>query len=223
MSNLGWSIQIVDKGKFEKDLLICIKNHFRDVLIKASPLIKQEMRPLIFEGIEGTLEYQSLCAPFGSLRKHLGLENPKYAMDLIIDEIASDIELTTKVNLTANNQLSGGLYIKWLRSGYPHLLSHTEAWYTSLPSGHDINWLYWLLEKGDSIIITDWHFVNAVANGISAPTSRAGGLMFKGGKWRVPSAFSGTAQNNFLTRAFQVSYIQNKILNMIYRIVGSYL
>jgi hypothetical protein len=30
-----------------------------------------------------------------------------------------------------------------------------------------------------------------------------GGVMDKGGSWRVPPAYSGTADDNFITRAFE--------------------
>jgi hypothetical protein len=69
--------------------------------------------------------------------------------------------------------------------------------------GGDVTWLSWLLEKGTQVVIGDfWVFPDP--EGIT----RAGSVMQKVSQkhpegFRVDSSFSGTPQDNFVTRALQ--------------------
>ncbi len=58
-----------------------------------------------------------------------------------------------------------------------------------------LDWLDWLLTKGDATIITGYHYVP------STDGRSGGGTMSVGSVWRVPPEFSGTDENNFITRA----------------------
>ena len=62
--------------------------------------------------------------------------------------------------------------------------------------GTRLEWLNWLLQEGDKIIIYGYHYRTG-DNGRSG-----GGTMVKRGVFRVPPEFSGTIDDNFITRAF---------------------
>lgn len=62
--------------------------------------------------------------------------------------------------------------------------------------GVEINWLNWLLNMGDSVVVIGWKF-NPGYLGRSG-----GGNMIEGGSFRVPPRYSGVEGNNFVTRAF---------------------
>ena len=60
----------------------------------------------------------------------------------------------------------------------------------------DLHWLQWLLERGDEIIVAGYEF------GGNSGRGRSGlGYMTTGGSFRVPPQFSGTKDNNFISRA----------------------
>ena len=58
--------------------------------------------------------------------------------------------------------------------------------------------LKWLLTLGDKIIITEFEVEYKDGSGRSGLAS-----MSEGGTFRVNPSFSGTEENNFITRAFQ--------------------
>lgn len=100
---------------------------------------------------------------------------------------------------------SGGIDINFQPSTFMNLLS--------LPTGHtvyeggDLHWMQWLLERGDSMIIVNYHYYPESGMGRSGQ-----GYMKKTGMFRVPPQFSGTLNNNFVTRAL-VGPEQQKELN----------
>lgn len=61
--------------------------------------------------------------------------------------------------------------------------------------GSQLYWTDWLLRRGDEIIIHDYHVVFEEREG------RTGyAIMGKGGNWKVPAKYSGTINDNFITR-----------------------
>jgi predicted ribosome-associated RNA-binding protein Tma20 len=62
-----------------------------------------------------------------------------------------------------------------------------------------IPWLYWLLTAGDAVVVTQYHVDYGSYN-----ASRSGGAIMKpGGVFKVDSEFSGTVDDNFITRAIK--------------------
>ena len=89
---------------------------------------------------------------------------------------------------------NGGLYIYFQPSSFSNLLN--------LPEGHviyekgDLHWLQWLLERGDEIIVAGYSY------DAQSGLGRSGlGYMSQGGAFRVPPQFSGTSDDNFITRS----------------------
>ena len=126
---------------------------------------------------------------------------------MIVDSIQDSVMGAVSVDFkTVNNTLSkGGLSINFQPATFANLLS--------LPTGHtvyeggDLHWLQWLLERGDSMIVVDYHYYPASGMGRSGK-----GYMKKTGMFRVPPQFSGTSNNNFVTRAL-VGPAQEKEIN----------
>lgn len=72
-------------------------------------------------------------------------------------------------------------------------------------------WLDWLITQGNRTIITGYEYVP------SSDGRSGGGTMVAGGVWRVPPEFSGTTDNNFITRAlsgrqYEISRIMEGLL-----------
>ena len=66
--------------------------------------------------------------------------------------------------------------------------------------GYSLPWLQWLVFYGNIPIIDDYQVV--MVNTRASRTGRA--IMRKsGGSWRVPSEFSGTMADNWITRAIE--------------------
>ena len=73
----------------------------------------------------------------------------------------------------------------------------------------NLKWLDWLLFEGDRIIVGTFHF-----EGSSKGRSELG-TMKTGGSFRVPPYYSGTANSNFVTRAFSDTQFQSEMQNII--------
>lgn len=102
----------------------------------------------------------------------------------------------------------GGVYIYFQPNSFSNLLN--------LPDGHviygkgDLHWLQWLLERGDEIIVAGYQFEANSGRGRSGL-----GYMAVGGSFRVPPQFSGTRDNNFVSRALIGSTQEKKIYEIL--------
>lgn len=90
--------------------------------------------------------------------------------------------------------LRGGVDVSFQPSNFQNLLSLSSG-HTTILNG-DLHWLNWLLTFGDTVIVTGYDYNAETGIGRSGL-----GNMQEGGSWRVPPEFSGTLQNNFVTRA----------------------
>lgn len=94
-----------------------------------------------------------------------------------------------------DSKLNGGFEVYFQPKDFANLLN--------LYQGHvkydstDLHWLNWLLTRGDSVIITNYQYNPQTGIGRSNL-----GNMVSRGSFRVPPEFSGTVDDNFVTRAF---------------------
>ena len=116
--------------------------------------------------------------------------------------------ISCKIQLFDNNLKSGGVFIYFQPSDFINLLS--------LPEGHvaygfgDLHWLQWLLERGDQIIVSGYSY-----NAKSGLGRSRLGYMEEGGAFRVPPQFSGTKDNNFISRALIGKSQERAIANIL--------
>jgi len=168
-------------------------------LRRAAVQIKGSIKPIIESALASSPEIQSLSG--GVLQAEFGLEsNPA---NQIISAVSSSIDV--RVDKVTSN-LNGGITLTIQPSDFSNLLSLPAA---SQPiDGGSIPWLEWLLTAGDSIIIANF----GVEFGDHGRTGKAR-MSKKFSPYKVNSAFSGTADNNFITRAIgrNMSKIQDVI------------
>lgn len=128
----------------------------------------------------------SLAGQFGIAGNVGGIVNA------IVSSIANSI--TVKF-IKFNNNLKGGLEFYIQPDNFSNLLGIPEG--HVFYSGGDLHWLNWLLIRGDQIIISNYQYNPSTGLGRSGL-----GNMIGGNSFRVPPAFAGTKNNNFITRAF---------------------
>ena len=131
---------------------------------------------------------------FGSLNSQFGL--PVGTATSAVEQIVFAVLQSLRVEFRPiNSRLKGLVEFLFQPSDFMNLLGLTEGHITS-EKGADLHWLDWLLVQGDKTIVVGYTYV-------PAPVGRSGGgEMNIGGLWRVPPEFSGTRDNNFVTRAF---------------------
>lgn len=182
----------------EKILNDEIAEHMEQVVFRISSTITQLSSVLIDGALRSEPEYISLLS--GELRAHFGLEEPGFVVNRIILAIVDNIQVRYVPPFE--------MVVEILSDDVFSILDNAGASYTS--NGSVIPWLEWLLTQGDSVIISSYHI------DFSKPreSSRTGSaIMLPRGSWRVPSEFSGTIEDNWITRAI------NKVSGNILRVI----
>lgn len=147
-----------------------------------------------------------------SLAGNFGI--PPERVSSAVDSIISAVESSISVNFVpfSKNLQSGGLEINFQPQTFENLLNLSDGHVKYI--GGDLHWLNWLLNAGDTIIVVNYQYNPETGLGRSGL-----GNMIPGGSFRVPPQFSGTSNNNFITRALIGSEQENEIANLFREIL----
>lgn len=175
-------------------------------LNEARPKILSQLSPVISSALENSPEIQSLAS--GTLRADFGLtSNPS---SQIITSILNTLSVQIQKVKTNGSNITGGLFITLQPQDYSNLLSLPVA--SQSIQGGSLPWLKWLLTLGDTIIIANF----GVEYG---PYGRSGSgkMTSQSRPFKVNSAFSGTIDDNFISRAIErnISNIKNAIIKAL--------
>lgn len=182
-------------AKVDRKIKEGIRDYLNDTWPKKLNTIKDVARKHIFNSILAQPEYQSITS--GQLRTELGLVDGGYRLYFIIDEWLRKVEVNFSKFRIGGAGLTGGIKIYAIKSDYTDILSKSESIFTT-EKGEDLPWLKWLLLDGGSVIIADYSVKFKQGTGRTG-----GGTMKQTGSWSVPSQFSGTLGDNFITRAIE--------------------
>lgn len=188
-------IQIEGEKSIEKKIIQALAGEVDKMLKKAAGPIKMRLRFAVLERIKAAPEYKSLFG--GRLQAEFGIRNPQQKIEAILTTWIKSINVTLITTKKRTDKFVGGLSIQMIRGDFRDVIDLPEAKVVTA-KGEVLPWLEWLLTYGDKIIIRDYTF------SANNSRSRSGlGVMMhsKGKNWRVPPEFSGTINNNFVTRA----------------------
>ena len=175
---------------------------------------REQIVNVVNETIKQSPEVQSLNK--SKVRGELGLKPSMVTK--AINEIAKSVSETTEVVVKkfkkSGAKITGGITVNIQPAGLRNILSLSSGELTYKSSTYktsvELDWLEWLLKKGDSIIVGKFDFVVESGRGRSCQ-----GRMKKSvGGWRVPPSISGTIEDNFITRAFD-KQVQARINSII--------
>lgn len=189
---------------FEKALYNEVRKHINQAMHNAVFDIGDEIGDFFEKKFKESKYYKAITS--GQLRGDLGLVDPISDLDAIIDTIKENVFVSVTPISGGQGKISrGGISFGIIRSSYKDILSLPEATYVSSgKSGHYlIEWLRWLITRGDDVIIDDYI---VVYGSYSTPPSRTGeAIMFKknGGIYRIPPQYSGIPGDNMLTRVLE--------------------
>jgi len=171
----------------------------------ASSKVLNSLKPTIVSAITSSPEMQSVEG--GLLKADFGLTSSP--VSVIVDSIVSTLNLKTQKVITNSNKMTGGFSITMQPNNYGNLFNLPQA-NQKIING-SLPWLEWLLTFGDTVIIVN----SKVEYG---PYGRTGlAKMTRGGPFKVNSAFSGTVDDNFITRALKRN--EQAILQSIKRVL----
>lgn len=158
--------------------------------------VKSEISPIIDSAIRNSPEYESILV--GQLRYELGIPDPSVKLEGLIDIWLNSIEYNYNKPTIANNKIKTSFSVNMIRADFSDVLSTNFSIVTDTVRGYDLPWLKWLLLDGTKTIVPE-HEVLFGQN----KSSRTGfAIMVSSNKsWKVPSPYSGTLSNNWITRA----------------------
>lgn len=208
------SLDLIETDSYIKDqILQILAKQVGSVLQKAATKITPKIQTLIDEALRQEPEYGSLIN--GQLRLEFGIPEPS-SVDAIVKKLAETATIKVQDVKVKNNGLSGGLSLTALeRTSMGGLIDDNNALVVD-SKGYSLPWLEWLLYEGNKPIIRNYE-VKIGPN----PASRTGmAIMINSDKnWRVPPAFAGTINNNWVTRA--IDRVSNSVQKLIQESIES--
>ncbi|MQF98161.1 MAG: hypothetical protein FI729_01325 [SAR202 cluster bacterium] len=133
-----------------------------------------------------------------SLNAQFGI--PKGTSSGVVSAIVSAVSESVIVEVgKIDNTLRGLITFKIQPEDFSNLLVLPQGFVqtVTISGGKSLHWLNWLLTMGSAAIVGGYEYQPG-NDGRSG-----GGTMVGGVAWRVPSDYSGTIDNNFVTRALE--------------------
>ena len=197
-TNSSLSIKLLESDKqIQQKIYKALAYKINQAIKKNREKITTTFKTSIKSWVGQQPEIASLLATgaMGSLNAHFGLPvgDSDYSVKAIIAAVSDSLRVNIK---PLDRNLKGNIEFNFQQSDFLNLLGLSEGHVRTI-IGADLHWLDWLLLKGDTIVVVGYHYT-------PGNTGRSGGgIMDIGGAWRVPPRFSGSADNNFITRSFQ--------------------
>jgi hypothetical protein len=196
-------------GEISKKILnALIKEVNRSMKKVSSKTMITPIQRIIASSLQQSPEMSSLST--GQLRYDFGIPAGVDVVTPIISAVTSAIFLEAKPVRLVGTQFKGSVQFHMQPADLSNLLSLPQGKVIT-EKGASLPWLQWLLTLGDQIVVADFGVVYGAGLGRSG-----GGQMATGARpFKVNSAFSGTVDSNFVTKAI---YRKRKaIANLIKR------
>ena len=209
------TLKLLDSiGDIEIKVNKAISEQVNKLLSNKQSLLISKAKSLCVNWINSQPEIQSLFSSnVDSLAGQFGF--PPEIGPSIVNSIETSIQNSISAKfIKYNNKLtSGGLEIYFQPNNFSNLLSLSDG--HVIYEGGDLHWLNWLLTAGDTIIVANYQY-----NPISGLGRSGLGNMTSGGSFRVPPQYSGTIDNNFVTRALTSSQAYDDIKKLFQEILS---
>lgn len=158
--------------------------------------VKKGLPEIIHQSIINTPEYNSLLN--GELRYEFGIPDPGPKLAGLIEIWSGNIQYSYIKPSISGSQIKSLFSANTIRADYADVLYTDYALVIDSIRGYSLPWLEWLLLEGNKTIIDKYEVVLG-----SNKFSRTGKAIMKpsGKSWKVPSVYSGTSSDNWITRA----------------------
>jgi len=194
---------VESNAQIEKLVLAELQQHFTSVWLRASFAIERRIKEVYIAAIKSQPEYDSLLR--GRLRGEFGLTDVTGKLNEILDVWSKNIKM---------QYFKKTFKIQAIDADFGNVLGLAAA-SQATEKGKSLAWLEWLLLRGDEVIIREYTVAFNVHEDSNSRTGMATMTRSKSGKWSVPAQYSGTAQNNWITRAID-SIPEETIENLVF-------
>lgn len=183
----------------ERRVKDAISEHINIAIRLAMREIRTKVIELLTKSILDSHEVKALLG--GTLREELGatVDEVVAVVDFLIARLATTIVIDFKPLHAFAKKFGGYIEVRCFpKTLIDDMINFPKASFLT-KKGVNIPWMQWLLTFGDKILIKRY-----TVDFFRTSGSRSGGATMrpvsKGG-WRIPSGFSGTRNDNFITRA----------------------
>lgn len=164
----------------------------RKIFEQASPKIRADVINIVVDALMDCPEVKSLQG--GKLQYAFGIPDAD-VVTTIVYAIANSTQVKFKNFKFTKSSVSNVLSVYIQPTDLKNILGLEEA-YIETEMGAELPWLQWLLMHGDEVIVFDFHVLYRDGAGRSD-----GAIMVPKGVYKVDSQYSGTIEDNFITRA----------------------
>lgn len=202
---MKFNLKIIESNsQIYKAILDALLPEVTNYMNNAISVIKREMPEIIKSAIENSPEYVSLSS--GKLQYEFGIPNVNTRLVNLINAWINSIQYPYMKPVIIGNRIKSSFEVNAIRADFAEVLYSDDALVIDAIRGYNLPWLEWLLLEGNKIIVRKQEVVLGPNK-----FSRTGfALMRDSNKsWKVPSEFSGTATNNWITRA--IDGVEDKI------------
>lgn len=198
---MNFSLKILENnGELIKNILQTLLPDISNYMDSVVKTIQNELPIIIQNAIISSPEYDSILG--GQLKYEFGLIDSSSKLDALLNLWTSNLNIQYSSPRIAGNQIKSQLSVSMIKTDFSDVLGSDYANMVDKDRGYSLPWLQWLLLDGNQILVPQ----SSVIFGPN-PRSRTGfAIMANGGGWRVPSELSGTANDNWITRAIEASY-----------------
>ncbi len=195
---------LTNSAKFLSQLKEDLKRRLKPRLRRAADGLRNELSEKIPKWIDDSIDYYLLK----NKRNRVELGITEEQLDLAMRDVAELIIASMRIEITSN---PGGLQLYFDERTLSAIRALPSGEYIS-ENGHLVEWLDWLVTAGSEVIVQGHHFTDMPGEG-----RIGGGVMWKGGVWRVPLEIRGDQSENFVTR------IMDKKTKEMYRLMRGHL
>lgn len=207
------NISLRNSAKNIEDKMSKLMAEMVNTKIKAKKrLIEKDIRVLIYEWVASQPEIMDIKAGnYGKLSPNFGI--PEGSEKEIAHKICLAAAASFSIVLKDLNSrtLAGNINLRFGNKAFRDLLALPEGNIVT-EKGQNLHWMDWLLFAGNQSIVIGYTFLAKPGQGRSQ-----GGIMRNKGIWRVPPEFSGTEDDNFLTRAMNNPNNEGQIQEVLRR------
>ena len=200
MSNIRSSLKVITKNKkIERDINKAIIQKMGSRFNSIARRLTISLKKQLDLSIRSAPEYNDIL--YGNLRTELGVIDPQTDLERMISVIVSGVHVHSEKLRIVSGKVFGKIKIEAVLSDFSDVFNSGIGEYVTA-RGETIPWLKWILAEGDKVIIRDF----GVSFGFPEISRTGDAIMRASSKgWSVPSQYSGTIENNFITRSINSS------------------
>lgn len=179
-----------------KEILNALLPEITSFMNNGVSTIKRDLPTILQNAIVNTPEYSSLLS--GKLKYEFGIPDSSIKLNNLIDLWIENIKYPYMKPTIMGNKIKSSFEVNAVRVDFAEVLYTNDALVIDNIRGYNLPWLEWLLLEGNKTIVSK----QEVVIGPNQFSRTGNALMRDSNKsWKVPSEFSGTVTNNWITRA----------------------